>query len=377
MSLNTQSAGPRTLLAIAGEMPKPVSLTPNMPSSWRQPKNAASLVVITPREFFASLSPLVSLRQKQGYSVAVVDIQDVYDEFSYGQKTPQAVKDFLAYAGTNWKKTPRFVMLAGDASLDPKNYLGFGDSDRVPTKLIDTQYMETASDDWLVDFNDDGLPDMAIGRLPVRSAAEASRLATKIAGYDGQRSPGTLLLVSDHDDSFDFEGASNALRGLIPPNIRVETVERVELDDASARSRLIDSINRGQIIVNYTGHGSLGQLRGNILTSADAAGLTNSGELSMFVMMTCLNGYFQDAGQDSLAESLLKANGGAVAVWGSSGMTTPDIQSVLNQQAYRLIFGGTPTTIGEATARAKAAVTNGDVRRTWILLGDPTTRLAR
>jgi hypothetical protein len=58
-------------------------------------------------------------------------------------------------------------------------------------------------------------------------------------------------------------------------------------------------------------------------------------------------------------------------------MTTPDIQTVLNQQAYRMIFNVTAMTIGEATARAKAAVTNVDVRRTWILLGDPTTRLSR
>ncbi len=375
VSLNPQSAEPRTLLAIAGDMSKPVSLAPNSPSSWRQPGNGANLVILTRREFFASLGSLVSLRQKQGYSVAVVDIEDVYDEFSYGQKTTQAVKDFLAYAATTWKKAPRFVMLAGDASFDPKNYLGFGDSDLVPTKLIDTQYMETASDDWLVDFNGDGLPDMAIGRLPARSATEALRLATKIASYDGQPSAGTLLLVNDHNDTYDFGSASNLLRGFIPPNIRVETVDRAHLDDATAKARLIDAINRGQIIVNYTGHGSVDQWRGNILTSADAAGLTNAGELSMFVMMTCLNGYFQDAALDSLAESLLKANGGAVAVWGSSGMTTPDIQAILNQQVFGMIFNGTPITIGEATARSKAAVTNGDVRRTWILLGDPSMKL--
>jgi len=375
VSLNPQNAEPRTLLAIAGDMPKPVSLTLNIPSSWRQPGNGANLVVLTRREFAASLGPLVSLRQKQGYSVAVVDIEDVYDEFSYGQKTPQAVKDFLWYAASTWKKAPRFVMLAGDASFDPKNYLGLGDSDLVPTKLIDTQYMETASDDWLVDFNGDGLPDLAIGRLPVRSADEASRLAAKIAGYDGQPSSGTLLLVSDHNDTFDFENASNMLRASVPPNIRIESVERAHLDDATAKARVIDAINRGQIIVNYAGHGSVDQWRGNILTSADAAGLTNSGELSMFVMMTCLNGYFQDAALDSLAESLLKANGGAVAVWGSSGMTTPDIQAILNQQVFGMIFNGTPITIGEATARAKAAVAGGDVRRTWILLGDPSMKL--
>jgi len=353
-------------------------LAANIASTWRQPANGADLLILTRRDFFAALEPLRSLRQKQGYSVALVDIEDVYDEFSFGQKTPQAVKDFCAYASSNWKKAPRFVMLAGDASLDPRNYLGFGDGDFVPTRLVDTELMETASDDWFVDFNNDGLPDMAIGRLPVRSAEEALSVATKIAGYDGQRSSGTLLLVTDHNDTFDFESASNLLRGLTPPNIRVETVDRAHVDDATAKAMLIDAINRGQVVVNYAGHGSVDQWRGNILTSADAAGLINSGQLSLFVMMTCLNGYFQDAALDSLGESLLKAEGGgAMAVWGSSGMTTPDIQSVLDQQAFRMIFNVTPMTIGEATARAKAAVTNSDVRRTWILLGDPTTRLPR
>jgi len=315
VALNLQSSGQRTLLAIAGEMARPVSLAANIASTWRQPANGADMIILTRRDFFAALGPLLSLRQKQGYSVALVDIEDVYDEFSYGQKTPQAVKDFCAYAAANWKKAPRFVMLAGDASLDPKNYLGFGDADLVPTRLVDTQLMETASDDWLVDFNGDLLPDMAIGRLPVRSADEALRLATKIAGYDGQRSAATLLLVADHNDTYDFESASNMLRGLVPPTIRIETVERAHLDDATAKAMLIDAINRGQVIVNYTGHGSVDQWRANILTSADAAGLTNAGGLSMFVMMTCLNGYFQDAALDSLAESLLKADGGAVAVW--------------------------------------------------------------
>jgi hypothetical protein len=61
----------------------------------------------------------------------------------------------------------------GDASLDPRDYFGVGDLDFVPTKLIDTVYMETASDDWYVDLNNDGLPEMAIGRLPVQTKEEA------------------------------------------------------------------------------------------------------------------------------------------------------------------------------------------------------------
>ena len=87
------------------------------------------------------------------------------------------------------RRPPRFVLLVGDASFDPRNFLGQGDFDFAPTKLIDTQQMETASDDWFVDWNADGVPDIAIGRLSVRTAAEASTVVGKIVGYGGVRQP--------------------------------------------------------------------------------------------------------------------------------------------------------------------------------------------
>jgi hypothetical protein len=77
-----------------------------------------------------------------------------------------------------------------------------------------------------------------------------------------------------------------------------------------------------------------------------------------------------------LAEALLKAKGGgAVAVWASSGLTEPDKQAVMNKELIRLLFNGGSLTLGEATKRAKASVSDQDVRKTWILFGDPTTRL--
>jgi len=98
--------------------------------------------------------------------------------------------------------------------------------------------------------------------------------------------------------------------------------------------------------------------------------------LPFVVSMTCLNGFFQDVYSDSLAEALLKAKqGGAVAVWASSGLTEPDKQAVMNKELVRLLFNGETLTLGEAAKRAKAAVSDPDVRRTWILFGDPTMRL--
>lgn len=374
--------GQRTLLAFTDkQINRPAGVAANEPSNWREARRGADLVIIARREFFDSLKPLVELRQSQGISVAVVDIKDIYDEFSYGQKTPQAVKDFLAFAKGNWQSAPRFVLLAADATFDPKNYLGHGDFDLVPTKLVDTAFLETASDDWFVDFDGDGLAEIAVGRLPARTADEARAMAAKIIGHERSAPSESVLVVADSNDSFDFEAASQQLRALIPGNIKVEEINRGRIDGDAARARLIEALNRGQKVVNYMGHGSVDIWRGGIFTSADARALTNGHNLSLFITMTCLNGYFHDVALDSLAESLLKADhGGAVAVWASSGLTIPNGQALMNQQLYRLIFSQIgfkkgPLTVGEATARAKAGISDNDVRRTWILFGDPSSRI--
>ena len=65
-----------------------------------------------------------------------MDVNDIYDEFSFGEKTPQAIKDFLQWARANWQQAPRFVVLLGDATIDPRDYAGLGDADFVPTKQV-------------------------------------------------------------------------------------------------------------------------------------------------------------------------------------------------------------------------------------------------
>jgi hypothetical protein len=79
---------------------------------------------------------------------------------------------------------------------------------------------------------------------------------------------------------------------------------------------------------------------------------------------------------DSLAETLIKAGGGgAIGVWTSSGVTDPAAQLPINKEFIRLLFNGNSPTLGEAASRAKAATNDQDVRKTWILFGDPATRL--
>jgi len=368
--------GDRTLLAIGGQIAgAPAGVSANVASNFRSNSYAANLLIVTDRDFFPALETLKKLRTSQGYKVEIVDVEDIYDEFSYGDKSPYAVRTFLQYARANWKTPPQYVLLAGDASYDPKNYLGFGDLDIVPTKLIDTEFMETASDDWFADFDADGVPEMAVGRLPVRSKEEAASMVARIVGYDASSGSAELTLVADANEGFDFVSATAQLRALVPSDTRIVEIDRGRMGD-QAKPALMDAINRGQKIVNYTGHGNVDQWRANLLTNADAGLLTNQNHLALFVMMTCLNGYSDDPALSSLAKALMKsASGGAVAVWASSGTTMPDEQVLMNQEFYRQLFANRGITLGNAINRAKAAVTDPDVRRTWILLGDPTMKL--
>ncbi|MEW6128141.1 MAG: C25 family cysteine peptidase [Acidobacteriota bacterium] len=131
---------------------------------------------------------------------------------------------------------------------------------------------------------------------------------------------------------------------------------------------------------NYSGHGSPTGWRGNLLTATEARGLISE-SYAIFILMNCLNGYFQDANLDSLGEALMKAErGGALAVWASSGLTLPMEQTLMNQALYGELFnpslaGKAGITLGEATRQAKTKINDRDIRRTWILFGDPTLKV--
>jgi len=380
ISIHVPGKGVRTLLAFAEEWIKEVAgITHNSASSWNSSANGADMVIISHSDFLGSLGPLKQFRESQGYSVALIDVEDLYDEFSFGNKTPQAMRDFLSRASSAWQKAPKYVLLGGNGSADPRNYLGYGTFDLVPTRLIQTRYNETASDDWFVDFNGDGLPEMAIGRIPVRTSTDAAAVVSKIVGYEQSPASGwtkEVLLVADIPDTFDFEAASAQVGTLLPDSITVKKIYRSSFaNDELANETLLDSIDQGALLVNYLGHGSEANWQGDLITTDDVYTLTNGLSLPFFINMTCWNGWFADPYAETLGESLLKAsNGGAVAVWASSGLTEPDGQLVMNEQLIQLLFGG-QLTLGEAVAKAKAAVSDMDIRRTWIFLGDPATRL--
>jgi Peptidase family C25 len=376
----------RRLIAIpADRISQPTSVALNQPSTLNGSTNSADLVIISYRDFIPSLAPLVAQRQAQGYVVKVVDVEDVFDEFSFGEHSPQALRDLMLLARNLWTRSPSYLLLMGDASFDPRNYGGAGNFDFVPTKLVDTGLagaataLETASDDWFTDFAADGIADISTGRLPVRSGAEANLIVSKIVNYSPANAGNRALLVADSQDSyyFNFEAADDQVAGVLPAGMTVQKVyRRLQPSDADAKANIIASLNSGQSVTVYSGHGNVTFWRGSIFTASDAMGLTSGNRLSFVVVMDCLNGYFADPTLRSLAESFIAApNGGAVASFASSGLTFPDGQHEMGLRMFQLLYSGSPMAIGDASRQAKSATSDMDVRRTWILFGDPTLKI--
>lgn len=215
---------------------------------------------------------------------------------------------------------------------------------------------------------------MAIGRLPVSTTAALNTMVAKIINYESMTPDPTrgVMLVADNS----FEAASTAVQALLPAGMPVQTINRSSADDGTTHSQIVTSLNQGPRLANYFGHGSNQVWTGaELLSAADAPGLTNQNRLTVFVMMTCFNGYFQEIYGESLAEALLKSPGGGVAVWASSGMTDPAGQNQIDQELYRQLFGGAAPRLGDAVRAAKHSTGDADVRRTWILFGDPAMRL--
>lgn len=369
----------RVMYAVADEaLLSAASIKPNLPSSYKSPNHAGELVILTHRDWMTQAQSWASYRQADNLSVKTIDIEDVFDEFGYGVSSSAAVSGFLQYAHQNWQTPPRYVLLMGDASFDSKNYQGNGALNFIPTRLVDTVYMETGSDEALADFNDDGLAEIAVGRIPIRNGAGVTLAFNKVFTFE-QSLPQAIqrgaFCASDVPNGYDFAGLCSRILDELPASIPKSTVNRADPD---AQSLLLGQLNSGKYIANYSGHGSTGiWAAANFFSNTNAAQLNNGNNLSIFTMLTCLNGYFINPTANGLGETLLlNPNGGAVATWSSTGLTTPDVQEIMAKRFYNQLGSGPMNRIGDLIKDAKTTIGGGrDVRLSWVLLGDPTLKV--
>lgn len=356
------------------------SVTANNPSTLSTTNNAANLIIVShsATDFMAAAEVWATYRRNQGFTVKVVDVADVFDEFNYGVLSANSVNAFLNYARNNWTTQPAYVLLIGDGSYDSRNYEGNGYWNMVPSKIVNTVYTEAPSDEALADFDGDGLAELAVGRIPARTAAVITTAYNKTIAFETaamQNLNRGAVFAYDLPIGFDFQTMSQLLRDELPASIPAPMVGR---GDPNSQATLINEINLngGRYIVNFAGHGTTG-----IWAHSSFFGISNVPQLTnnnptLFTMLTCLNGYFIGS-NESLSEVLLKSNtGGAAASWASTGKTTPDVQMVMGLRFFEQVNAGTITRMGDLIKDAKTQIPFGaDVRLSWALMGDPMMKV--
>lgn len=387
----------RYLAQTAAQRLSPARIELDAPSSWKTPANAADHIVISHGDFITQAQALADFRAGQGLRTAVVDVQDVYDEFNGGVFSPEAIKSFLAYAYASWAApAPRYVLLLGDGHYDFKNVYGFGEINYIPPYLadVDPWIGETAAENRYVSVSGgDILPDLHIGRLPARSAAEAQVMVDKIIRYEQDPLAGDWLMkmtfTSDNADSAgDFAAESDAIIAAYVPDVYL--AERIYYlvnytTASTAKAALLAAVNDGRLIVHYTGHASVSQWAGeNLLKFTDLPTLTNGDKLPFFAPMTCAEGYFifpSAFNNPAMAEAALRISGkGSVASWSATGYGLTDGHRLLDESLFDQLFKRFQAQLGPLTTTAKVELfartgDYNDLIETYTLFGDPATRL--
>ncbi len=358
-----------------------------MPSSLQGAENAVDYLLISPAALFAEAQALADYRDAEGLSTMLVELQDIYDEFAFGTPDPNAIRDFLLYTQSNWASAPEFVVLIGKGSFDYRDILGRG-GNLLPPLMVRTQDGIFSSDTKYADLvADDGLPDVAIGRLPVASAAELNSVIQQIIGYEGSLDSLTDEITLLADETFpqdNFGMSSDFVSEVLPVGWNANAVYRSELGDLeSTRALFFDEVRKGPRLVNYLGHAGATSLgfREALLSVEDIETMTVDGTQPVYSNMTCTASRFAVPGLVSLGEALLLDDEGAIAVWGPSGISINAQAALLARAFVNELSTGDETRIGPMINRALPVLADLEFGREMIsiyhLFGDPALRVTK
>jgi hypothetical protein len=354
----------------------------------------ANYLIITHPAFADALGPLIDLRRSQGLTVAVVNVLGIYDAYGDGRPDPEAIRRFIADAYANWNPRPVYVLLVGDGSFDPKQYRSESPPTYIPPYLLDVGPAggETAADNrYACVDGDDNLPDLLLGRLPVRSADQARAIVQKIVDYETRPLPGgwnaSVLLVADDPDAAGyFPAISDSAAAYVTAPFT--TTRRYcagsnssqsdcpDTEGAAIHSAILNDWNRGTLLVQYTGHSSWQQWAAErFFHLDDLPALHNSRRLPVLVEATCFTGAFHRPEPTLDEELVTRPDAGAVAAWGPTGLGASPGHQRLAAGFFRAVFSDTVGTVGEATLAGKLNLLGApqwsDLPDTYVLLGDP------
>lgn len=281
------------------------------------------------------------------------------------------------------------------------NNEGYGKRTFIPPFLayVDPVLGETAADNrYVAVVGDDAMPDMHLGRFPVTSLAELAAMVDKTIAYETNPAPGAwrmrAVFVADNpDNAGHFDQLSDVVADHLPPEfvahkIYLGTTAYPVSQAARAQQATLDAFNQGALLFNYVGHSSISNWAGEFLFGVNTLPQVANGSLYPIMLpMTCLEGSFHNPRFPSLGESVVRLYGrGALASWSPTGLGVASGHDYLHRGFYDAVFNrgvvllGPATTAGKLNLFVNARFPNGalrfeDLLETYVLFGDPTTRI--
>jgi hypothetical protein len=233
-----------------------------------------------------------------------------------------------------------------------------------------------ATDNYYADLDDDLSPDLAVGRLTADSPDELTAMIEKIISYERNDDVGPwrrrINFVAGNGgfgqwvDKLLERVAGNIIRRHIPATYQSTIAYAAWQTPPSQpdrfREKVIARLNEGGAFWVYIGHGDQRSF-GNVVRSPvthwqpifsadDVWRLKPLGGPSIALFLACRTGGF-DKREDCLAEELLRARAGPVAVIAGSRVTMPYAMTILGLGMMTETFENRRATIGEIFLYAK------------------------
>ena len=392
-------------------------------------------ILITPPEFKNYALELAKTHQENSnLTVAVVELQEVYNEFSNGHADITAIRNFMKFLYNNASSDDtrlKYLMLFADASYDPKSRAQTSTNlipsyqsafSLSPTKSFVSDDYYGMLDDQLGITNSASTVDIGIGRFPARNANDALNFVNKVKhyinsnnkkSYDGNIGndikstfddwKNKVFFVADDGSAGDGYTDTHLVQteSLIDSLVGIDSslnVNKVYLDAFEKKStaggarypdvnrEIFEAMEEGALFVSYIGHGGeVGWADERILTIDDINNWTNIDAMPVFVTATCEFSRFDDPERTSGGEyTILNPNGGAISmmtttrlVYGGESNNIGFSRKFYKNAITRAANGEAPT-LGEATRLTKVAANLGFNynSRKFALLGDPALKMA-
>ncbi len=395
----------------------PLENSPNL----RNPDRKGKMLIIVADEFYDAAAAWEDFREthpRRPMEVERVKVSDIYKEFSSCTPDPTAIRDFIKYAHENWGSAlpelyqPEYVFLLGDGSYDYRNIELTNYINRVPVFEINgnNDVNSRVSDNFFTAIynNRNDLrsldPQLAIGRVTANSVHDVENMLNKMITYnnsflynEAENGWQTVLTFVADDECAGNSICNEAYHtrqterivGLVPHKFDLKKIYLTEYETEvgglgrlkpKASSDLMDQINRGALAINYFGHGDPNTwAHEQVLSKArDLPRINNPGRLPLWIAATCTWGKYDDPNEPSMAEEMIWAENGGIAVLAAAR----PVYAFENESFVRRVFENLfynkddrrrSRVLGDAVLMSLGG---GDNDQKYHLLGDPATQLA-